>query len=153
MEENNLELSEREIKVLENRAVLYRKLAQIQSKNGIPALSLLQYYAKKKGIEYDTVIDDRKESQLVKSCNKGNKELIESVKSICKYCNLNEDEQENFYRLILDNGNICDYFLSNSSQSIIKKMSKFNCAENDKMIFLIKLIEPEFDFGEYFSKI
>ena len=138
-----------EIEVLSNRAAFFGRLGNIQSKYSLPSFSIIEYYARKMKINPRKEIPFDVETKLVDNCQRGNKLIIKNIKDVCRVCTLNEEEQENFYRLILDNGYVCDYFLSNNSNDIIKEISTYNCAPFDKLLALIKNIDPNFDYNEY----
>ncbi|MBQ7308423.1 MAG: hypothetical protein IJW82_07870 [Clostridia bacterium] len=146
---NELYLTDYEIEMLNNRAEFFGRLGDIQSKYGLPAFTILQYFAKKMRINQQKEIPFDVEAKLVENCQKGNKIIIKNIKEVCRICNLDEDEQEGFYRLILDNNNLCEYFLSNTSKDIIDTINQFNCEGFDKMMTLIKSVDPHFDYNEY----
>lgn len=147
----NFDIDEDDIEILNKRAVFFRKLGAIQAKYGLPSLSLVQFYARKLKISLDQNINNEMEGLIVQNCKMGNNLIIQTTKEVCRTCSLNEDEQEKFYRLILDNGNICDFFLTYETAGIVRKVSSYNCVGSQKLIALFKEIDPKFDIKEYFK--
>ena len=124
----------------------FSKVRDITHKYNVDSIFITKYLIESG--QYDiATIDDKTEILIAKQAERIKHIIAKTVKQLCEYFGAMADTQVSIYRMVLNNEELCNYFLSHSPEAVMADVEASKGAGDLKLDTFLGKIAPSIDLS------